>query len=1132
MSSVNENHTVPSFMQVVIKRGGLLERLAENPAYKRDLVDKLTYSRSTVDRAIRELVDNGLVTSEDGRYRTTASGAVACRAHRRFVDLAEDIDAARDLLAQLPADKSPSPTLLADADITRATEQTRVGLFEPIQSRLREADAITAIVSELADIRHLDIYCQRAAEGVPIDIVFDSELYATLRAQRPRTLRQLGSAESVTAYTAEWSNCGVLLTEQDGSPTVTVLIFNDGQVVGTVVNDTPDVVTWVRETLADLRTSGRAVTDEMRDLPVASVAASQGTRGNRQRSRLPRALRADGFIRLSPTYFDRREPVDPVTAYRSGLGLVEVAAGYAADRTTGDTAQSVSSRLLDRLADKQAIAVVGPAGVGKSTVCKQVAHRWYEADRGAVFYRSDDAGRHIEHPEELLELARNADGHALIVVEGTGSTETRPVLELATALDGTDEVSLLFDIRHGEWDSLDAAASIEPFHLPEIDETDCARLIETVQSLGTTPELPPASELLAAGRETAHEAAIETGVTLGVVHRLATLLDPLATEPAEQTTPLVDDVEAAIEATTAAGPDVFDVALAVQACIVADQPISVDLLYALHDDPQAVDTAIELLTDRALFPPVTDGTYRTVHASWAAMFIDRALDRRGGEAIHDRLTPRLTALLALADDKSARDRLRELVSGPRPLVDRVDRDPQGWADDCITRLQAAPIEYPKIAPAFGSGTGFDFPAVASDGLNLLGHYYRARAAEAGGKLDRALAEITTVRERLNDGASVPPGHTRTEFGVRTNLLAGQIRRNRGALGVAEEVISEALATAKDSGYEALTGQCHYELGDIARQRGAIDAATTHFEAAATHDNPRIRAEGLRGLGRVEHTRGDYEAAAARLDEALAIDERLGDRKGILQTLNVLGANAIVQGEISTAERRFRRSIEIARRLGSQKAEAEALNNLGEVLYSQDDQAAARDHYERALEIARELGVDRSIAIASCNLGRVQCAEGETAAAAERFQEVLSIGERLENPKLEMHAHRGLGTIARRNDDPASAIDRFDRAHAIADEIGDERAAATINADRATAVAATGDRQQALDQLASAVDQLESLDALVDAIDAVDELIDICLETGDPETAAAACRRGIEIAESCDREDHLDRFGDRLSEIKA
>lgn len=1130
MTDRDRDHSLPNFMEVVAKRRALLERLMEGSAYKRDLVDEFDHSRSTVDRAIRELADEGLVDCEEGRYRATAAGAVGVRAHRQFVSLADDIDDARDLLEQLTADEPLEPMLLEGADVARATDLTRVELFEPIQCRLREADEIATILPELADIRHLDIFRQQAETGVRVDLVLGPEIYETLQTQRPRTLRQLGMAETVACHVTETPPCGMILTERDGEATATVLLFDEGRVIGTITNDTAPMLAWVRQNLADLRGAGREVTDEMRELSTTPDETARSRRGSGRRPRLPRPVRAGGFIRLSPAYFNRREPVDPATAYRSGLGLVAVAAGYAADRTVGDTAQRVTTRLVDELAAGQSKAIVGPPGVGKSTVCKQVAYRWYEADRGPVFYRLDDAGRGIEHPAELLELARTAEGHALIVVEGATHPNARPVIDLAEDL-ADDEVSILFDARRDEWDTFGTTDAIEPFRLPEIDETDCARLIETVRSLGATPELPDASELLTAGRETAHEAAVDVGVTLGVIHRLATLLDPLATGQTGNRTPLVADVEAAIESTITAGSEVFDIALAVQACIVADQPISVDLLYGLHEDPQMVDTTIELLTDRALFPPVTDGTYRTVHASWAVTFIERAIEQYGAAAVHDRLMPRLTAVLALADDTAARNRLRDLVGGATPLVDCIEANPHGWADGCVERLQTAPIEYPKIAPAFNSGDGFSLPAAASDGLALQGRYRRAQAAERGGELDRALREAKTVKARLADDATVPPGHTREGMEIRAELLTGRIHRNQGHLATAEELLTDALEAAENSNQDSLAGRCRYELGDIARQRSQLEEAATLFEACIAHDNPRIRSEGLRGLGRVEHMRGNYPEAATHLEESLTIDERLGNRNGILQTLNMLGANAVARGDIETAGNHFRRSIDLARRLGERKAEAEALNNLGEVLSKQGKREAAREYYERALEVAREVGVSRSIAIALCNLGNIQCAEDEPLAARDRFEEALAIGERLESPKLQLHAHHGLATVARTIGDHDAAVDRYDRATTITDEIGNERIGARIRAEQASAIAARGDRQKALDQLADVTDTVESLDALTDAIDAVEDLIDICLAADDHEGAAAACRNGIDIATAADQDDQVRTFEQRLAEIE-
>lgn len=824
-----------------------------------------------------------------------------------------------------------------------------------------------------------------------------------------------------------------------------------------------------------------------------------------------------------------------------------MAAGYAADRTTGDTAQRVTTQLLSRLQDGQPTAVVGPAGAGKSTVCKQTAYRWYEADRGPVFYRSDGAGGRVEHAEELLELARTVEGHALVVVENATHPDARPAVELAETLSDEDDptVSVLFDARRDEWDELTTTGSVEPFYLPEVDETDCARLVETVRSLGAAPELPPPSELLAAGRQSTHATAVNAGVTLGVVHRLATLLDPLATDPEsrerDDSTPLVAVVEAAIEATTAADPAVFDVALAVQVCIVADQPISLDLLYGLYEDPRAVDTAIELLTGRALFPPVTNGTYRTVHSSWAAMFVRRAIERHGETAVQDRLNPRLTALLALADDPTARDRLRELVGGQTPLLDRIEADPQGWADGCVERLHTAALEYQKIVGAFGHDGGFALPSAATDGLALLGRYRRAQAAERSGEFDRAMTELDHLREQLAAGDTVPPGYTRTQLEVRANLLAGRIQRNRGELDTAEELLTAALSAAESEvpgadGDDTLAGRCRYELGDVARQRGRLEAAADLFEACTAHDDQWVRAKGVRGLGLVEHVRGNYATAATRLQESLSITERLGDREGILETLNVLGANAVVRGDITTAGERFRRSIDLARRLGKRQAEAEALNNLGEVCFEQGDREAAREHYERALEVAREVGVDRSVAIALCNLGRIQSAGDEPDAAADSFREALAIGERLESPRLRLHAHRGLATVARSSGDYTTAVEEFDRAEALAEKNGNERMAAKVRAEQSIAMAATGDQQAALDQFVTALETLEELDALTDAFNAVEEFVDVCTESANTDVsadvAATACRRGIDIATAAGREDEAATFEQRLVDIQA
>lgn len=78
--------TTGETIDVIVQRAQFLERLLDDPAEKRTLVEQLEVSRSTVDRALRDLEVEGLVTYADEGYALTAVGEILATRYFAFRD--------------------------------------------------------------------------------------------------------------------------------------------------------------------------------------------------------------------------------------------------------------------------------------------------------------------------------------------------------------------------------------------------------------------------------------------------------------------------------------------------------------------------------------------------------------------------------------------------------------------------------------------------------------------------------------------------------------------------------------------------------------------------------------------------------------------------------------------------------------------------------------------------------------------------------------------------------------------------------------------------------------------------------------------------------------------------------------
>jgi len=407
-----------ALVEVVERRLDFLERLTEGALRKHELVDELGHSRSTVNRAIDELEDAGLVTDETDGYRTTLTGRLLGRCYRRFLTVAADVDAASETLAPLGPDVALSPVALRDARTHRAVAPDPYRPLERLDAVIADADGVAAALPALPYPRLLDRCRHTASEGGRVDLAVTERTYRHGRERYVDTLGGVAAGDGAAVAVAEEIDVGCLVA--DGTA-VLVVFDEDGSIHGVAESSDPEAVSWVRNHVRSLCEAGRDVTEELAAIRDARGGRNEGDAGSPadesdrdergggavdgfdafgtppragepSPSASPDPLSAQGFVSLDDEVLDRAG--DPTGPLRATPSFAEVDAGYVLDRTAvrDGSRRSIADRLVEGLAAGDDHALVGPAGSGKSTVCRLAAVRWYRSGRGPVLYRAGDEG--------------------------------------------------------------------------------------------------------------------------------------------------------------------------------------------------------------------------------------------------------------------------------------------------------------------------------------------------------------------------------------------------------------------------------------------------------------------------------------------------------------------------------------------------------------------------------------------------------------------------------------------------------------------------------------------------------------------------------------------------------------------
>jgi tetratricopeptide (TPR) repeat protein len=382
------------------------------------------------------------------------------------------------------------------------------------------------------------------------------------------------------------------------------------------------------------------------------------------------------------------------------------------------------------------------------------------------------------------------------------------------------------------------------------------------------------------------------------------------------------------------------------------------------------------------------------------------------------------------------------------------------------------------------------PSTHVDDPAAVGRRLR-QAREAAGLTQRELSyEGCTAAyvSRIEAGARVPSLQILREFGKR--------------LGVSADYLATGGADVGDLSSELLEAEVSLQLGDEQR-------ATELYEAARDKaGSPAALARARLGLGRLALRRGEIPEGIALLEEALESGElAAGDAS---TAANALGRSYTAQSRFDEAFALFSRFLDEARARGDQFEEVRFALLLANAYIDSGDFTRAHATLGEVLDLARKTADPMFRASLFWSQSRVHLARGEADRAAEYAQMTIATLNASEQTLAAAGALLLLAFIENDRGNPEAALELVEEGEPIVAAAGQATDAAMFTVERARALSALGEGEEAAELLLGIVPRLNAATPK-DAARAYLAVADIFRKQGDVARALELYELAVEQA---------------------
>ncbi|MFC6823610.1 helix-turn-helix transcriptional regulator [Halopelagius fulvigenes] len=242
-----------SLRETLHKRFEILETLRENPQRKPELVADVESSRSTIDRAVAELVENGCLENVDGEYHLTPSGRVSYSVHREYIDRMDDVAQTAEVLNENPSLKEMDITFLREAEVHVGDRYIPESTLEPSIERLQNASRLVGLAPIILT-SYIDLVEAAVDEnGLSAEIIIHRDAVKRLLDFRD-SFTEIVKRGDVTLYvTEDVLPYSLWVMEGDRKDTAGVTVHQHKGVQGLLLNESPRAVSWAKDRLESFK---------------------------------------------------------------------------------------------------------------------------------------------------------------------------------------------------------------------------------------------------------------------------------------------------------------------------------------------------------------------------------------------------------------------------------------------------------------------------------------------------------------------------------------------------------------------------------------------------------------------------------------------------------------------------------------------------------------------------------------------------------------------------------------------------------------------------------------------------------------------------------------------------------------